>query len=321
MPIKLPDLDDREFADLVAEAKTMIPQLAPAWTDHNTSDPGITLIELFAFICEMLMYRTNRVTDANKRVFLELLMGEKWLLDEMPDSAQTLNQQIAAAMKRLRLEERAISNEDFEKYALKVDKVARAYCRPLRNYQAETNKLYESTPAHISLVIVANENPFDPELIKAKLAQQIENELENRKLLTTWLHVVPAIYLELGVNFTLIIFNDYKEEDIEERALKSLDIFLHPITGGMDGKGWKLGQSVYLADIYALLDQLPGVDYIEPLPDKSALVLDANATQPASDRAIKAGDTDNMIGIRLLENELLQFKKECSKLTIKRAEN
>lgn len=321
MPIKLPDLDDREFADLVIEAKSMIPQLAPAWTDHNPSDPGITLIELFAFICEMLMYRTNRVTDANKRVFLQLLMGEKWLLDEMPDSTQTLNQQIAAAMKRLRLEERAISNEDFEKYALKVDEVARAYCRPLRNYQAETNKLYESTPAHISLVIVANENPFDPELIKAKLAQQVENELENRKLLTTRLHVVPAIYLKLGINFTLIIFNDYKEEDIEERALKSLDIFFHPITGGMDGKGWKLGQSVYLADIYALLDQLPGVDYIEPLPDKSALVLDANATQPASDRAIKANDTDNMVGIRLLENELLQFKKEWSKLVIKRAEN
>ena len=75
MPIKLPNLDDRTFADLVAEAHTLIPVHAPKWTNHNESDPGITLVELFAYLTEMQIYRLNRVTDANVCAFLRLIDG------------------------------------------------------------------------------------------------------------------------------------------------------------------------------------------------------------------------------------------------------
>src|ERR1044071_5129365 len=73
MPITLPNLDDRRYADLVEEARSLIPTYAPEWTDHNESDPGITLIELFAYLSEMLIYRLNRVTDATRYAFLKLL--------------------------------------------------------------------------------------------------------------------------------------------------------------------------------------------------------------------------------------------------------
>ena len=63
MPIVLPNLDDRTFVDLVEEARTLIPTHAPEWTDHNPSDPGITLVELFAYLAEILMYRLNRISD------------------------------------------------------------------------------------------------------------------------------------------------------------------------------------------------------------------------------------------------------------------
>ena len=43
-----PDLDDRRWKDIVDEARGLIPKYAPQWTDHNPSDIGITLIELFA---------------------------------------------------------------------------------------------------------------------------------------------------------------------------------------------------------------------------------------------------------------------------------
>ena len=75
MPIKLPNLDDRTFADLVQEAQALIPVYAPEWTNHNESDPGITLTELFAYLSEILMYRLNRVTDANVSAFLKLIDG------------------------------------------------------------------------------------------------------------------------------------------------------------------------------------------------------------------------------------------------------
>jgi predicted phage baseplate assembly protein len=75
MALPLPRLDDRTYADLVEEARRLIPSFDPSWTDHNPSDPGITLIELFAWLTEMLLYRMDRVPEAHVRTFLKLLGG------------------------------------------------------------------------------------------------------------------------------------------------------------------------------------------------------------------------------------------------------
>jgi hypothetical protein len=68
-----PNLDDRKWKDIVDEAKALIPKYAPEWTDHNPSDLGITLIELFAWIVEGMIYRLNRVPEKNFIEFLNLL--------------------------------------------------------------------------------------------------------------------------------------------------------------------------------------------------------------------------------------------------------
>jgi predicted phage baseplate assembly protein len=66
-------LDDRRFQDLVSEARLRISRTCPEWTEHNVSDPGITLIELFAWMTEMTIYRLNRVPDKLHVALLELL--------------------------------------------------------------------------------------------------------------------------------------------------------------------------------------------------------------------------------------------------------
>ncbi len=73
--MRLPEiqLDDRRFQDLVSEARTKITRSCPEWTEHNVSDPGITLIELFAWMTEMTIYRLNRVPDKLHVKLLELL--------------------------------------------------------------------------------------------------------------------------------------------------------------------------------------------------------------------------------------------------------
>ena len=73
--MKLPEieLDDRRFQDLVSEARMKITRACPEWTEHNVSDPGITLIELFAWMTEMTIYRLNRVPDKLHVALLELL--------------------------------------------------------------------------------------------------------------------------------------------------------------------------------------------------------------------------------------------------------
>ena len=73
MPLPTPNLDDRSFQDLVDEAKRMIPRYCPEWTDHNVSDPGVTLIELFAWMVDILLFRLNRVPEKSQITFLELM--------------------------------------------------------------------------------------------------------------------------------------------------------------------------------------------------------------------------------------------------------
>jgi hypothetical protein len=75
MPISLPNLDDMTYNDLVAEAVALIPGLTDAWTDFNPTDPGIVLVEMFAWLTEMLIFRANQVTDRQRLAFLKLLNG------------------------------------------------------------------------------------------------------------------------------------------------------------------------------------------------------------------------------------------------------
>lgn len=73
MSMPTPNLDDRRFQDIVDEAKRLIPRYCPQWTDHNVSDPGIALLELFAWMTEMTLYRLNQVPDVLYVKFLELM--------------------------------------------------------------------------------------------------------------------------------------------------------------------------------------------------------------------------------------------------------
>jgi predicted phage baseplate assembly protein len=63
-------LDDRDFDQLVDEARRRISQYSPEWTDLNDSDPGMALVKLFAYMTDLLIYRINQVPD---RTYVKLL--------------------------------------------------------------------------------------------------------------------------------------------------------------------------------------------------------------------------------------------------------
>jgi hypothetical protein len=71
--IPAPKLDDRTYAEIVAEAMRLIPRYCPDWTNHNPSDPGITIIELTAWMTELILYRLNRVPEKNYLAFLNMI--------------------------------------------------------------------------------------------------------------------------------------------------------------------------------------------------------------------------------------------------------
>lgn len=73
MPLPTPILDNRSYQQLRDELIRRIPVYNPEWTDHNPSDPGVTLIELFAFLGENLLFRFNQIPESTKLAFLRLL--------------------------------------------------------------------------------------------------------------------------------------------------------------------------------------------------------------------------------------------------------
>jgi hypothetical protein len=73
VPLTIPNLDNRRYQDLLDEALSRVPVYTPEWTNFNKSDPGVTLVEIFAFMTENLLYRVNQVPDRNRKKFLKLL--------------------------------------------------------------------------------------------------------------------------------------------------------------------------------------------------------------------------------------------------------
>jgi hypothetical protein len=73
MPLPNPLIDDRSYQQLRDELVRRIPVYMTEWTDFNASDPGITLIELFAFLGENLLFRFNQIPETTKLAFLKLL--------------------------------------------------------------------------------------------------------------------------------------------------------------------------------------------------------------------------------------------------------
>lgn len=77
MPLDAPDLDDRRFADIVADATALIPRWAPEWTDRNDSDPGMAIGKLFAWMTELTLFRLNQVPERNYIKFLQMVGIER----------------------------------------------------------------------------------------------------------------------------------------------------------------------------------------------------------------------------------------------------
>lgn len=73
MTLPVPHLDDRAFLDLVTEARERIRRSCPEWTDLSAHDPGMALLEAFAYLTEVMIYRLNQLPEKAYVAFLNLL--------------------------------------------------------------------------------------------------------------------------------------------------------------------------------------------------------------------------------------------------------
>lgn len=303
MPIQLPNLDNRQFTDLMEEALALIPTYAPQWTNHNPSDPGITLLELFAYLTEMLIYRLNRVTADNIRSFLRLLNGPKWEPSGLTPEA--LAEDVRGTVLALRKRERAVTCEDFVRLALEADeRVARAHCVPRRNLSMD---LEVERAGNVTLIVVpgAGHEPHIEDIINT-----IEDALDSRRLLTTLLHVAAPFYLTVGAQVTIVPDPDERlpEEtgaEIQQRVLQAVEEFLDPLNGGGDREGWPFGRNVFVSELYDLLDRLEGVDFVVGIDLSTA----------DSGRLIRNGE-GGLVGIDIKPHELVNLQMTAADVTV-----
>lgn len=272
MPLNIPDLDDRTFKDLVEEALAVLPHYAPEWTNHNASDPGVTLIELLAYFTEALIYRLNRITRATRINFLQLLTGTAPEGAEGRDDLQAdqLNTALRQAVSGLTEPQRAVTASDYEeiveayteRHTLTELKNSRARCFEQINLENPDPLCRpENAPGHVSLVVVPARQMTKDAL--AGMLNDIRRMLEPKCLLTTRLHVVAPCRLWFNLRAEISPLPHVAFDKVQARTIAALQTYFDPFAGGgPDGTGWPFGRAIFLNDIIALLDQVPGVDYV-----------------------------------------------------------
>jgi hypothetical protein len=282
-----PVLDDLTYADLIASARARIPALAPEWTDHNPSDPGITLVELFAFFAEMLAYQADELPPDRSEAFLRLLNGPGWTPTGDPDD------DVTATLATLRSPWRAASADDVVRLLTSVwpddprgaalGAIRRVRCLPGRDLTSEGGP-DQPAPGQLTVVVVPAPEPGDPAGLPAGVSAEFRSAvhawLEPRRLLGVRHSVVGPAYVPVTVTARLILRSDYAPAAVAATGVltdaaiaaeagregaDAVTAHLHPLTGGADGAGWPFGRSVYAAELYARLDGLPGVDYVDGL--------------------------------------------------------
>ncbi len=327
MPFTLPILDDRRFDDLVGEARALIPAHAPEWTDHNDADPGITLIELFAYLTELLIYRVDRISAKDKEAFVRLLRGP----DRAPDARLSLDDQLVDAVRELRRQERAVTLADHERFALAAAPRAVARVHALANRDlgqvdrgargGTSGSAQRDAPGHLSVIVVPDAAAVGERLPQptAALIAQVLAELEPRRLLATRLHVVGPRYVGMGVRVALVPRADALEDRLRADAAAALARFLDPLRGGADGKGWPFGRAVYVSEIYELLENLPGVDHVRKARADAALLdelelVDVTGTVDAT--RLERNAAGELVAVRLDAGELVDPRIAPADLTI-----
>lgn len=257
MSLPLENLDNKTFEQLVEEAKKRIPIYAPGWTDHNLHDPGITLVELFAWLLEMQIYRLNMVTDDAMWTFLKLVGIEKAIGAEA-NTFETLDQAVIRARKDMKTVTRAVTSGDYETLALGTPNVKVKRAKAIPRYHPNMDR---EVPGIVTMVVIPDE-PGPPGLPGIEFFDEVYRHLGQKRLLTTELFVIPPVYVEVSVEAKVVIKPGYLCSTVIENVNAGLNNFLHPLSGGSDGGGWPFGRPVYLSEIYEVIDRAPGVDYV-----------------------------------------------------------
>lgn len=266
-------LQDWRYDDLVRAGLSLVPAYAPAWTDHNASDPGITLVELLAYFTELLVYRLGRVTPQAKLQFLRLLEGSPQASAPLAD----IDQAIARAVGAMSRTGCAVTAADFTRLAvaaaqahLGAGHAVDALCLPgVLPGQTGQGRQRSDPRSNVSVILLPQAD-LDARAM-ARLCDAVLQELTPRCLLTTGVQVAGPTLMHVGLALRLFLRPGARRQAVLDAIAAELRAPAAP---------WRT--AVRITDIIELIDNVDGVDHVEnvilsTLNDEPDRVFDAGS--------------------------------------------
>jgi hypothetical protein len=270
MPLQLPNLDNLIYEDLVSELTADIPKNTTEWTDFNPADPGITIMELLAFISESLSYRADLLPDELYLNFLKLLAGvgafkeatdpaHRKLLDFIAGANETkagLLSMQAQAQHFLNSKYRAVTGTDFKELIIEAfPEIKRVEVVAAEN---EVKNIIIPDPA-----MYGSFAELTGSAVK-ELAGRVRDFLEPRRLIGTFIAVQTAAYLPVCLKISLACTNPAATipQNLIDWVSAKVFYYLDSLTGGPDGSGWPYGRKLIVYELFHIVEQVEGVTHV-----------------------------------------------------------
>jgi predicted phage baseplate assembly protein len=204
--------------------------------------------------------------------------------------AQSVDDAKLRAPQTLRTRTRAVTSDDFQTLARQVPGVERAHClTPLSQPGAPG----EPRPGEIVLAVLPQADDTEgyifPErlTLSAELKQAVEAFLNQRRLLGTRLQVIQPDYVWVSID-AMVRLPEGSDPQLLVRVRRDAEAalfrYLNPYVGGPDGNGWPFGRDLHVSELYALLQRIPGIEFVDELRIFTRDAAAGGTPQPAPPR-------------------------------------
>lgn len=205
-----------------------------------------------------------------------------------------LDNALSDGLSELKGQERAITATDFERLACDTFNSKILYDGP-HVERVHARRLNDA--GTVAIIIIPEAGPTERRPLPTKeLLQRINQFLDRRRLITTRVMLSPPIYRTIPVSVGVDSRTAHDEASLAEEIVKCIREYFHPLYGGDDGKGWKLGRSIYRSDIFRLLHQIEKVNYVWRVQLGEGAERDYFALQPLELPYMKIATSDVAVG-------------------------
>jgi hypothetical protein len=171
--------------------------------------------------------------------------------------AETLEQAKLRAPWEIKHRHRAVTKEDFERFALdSTGEVARAHVR------ADDHGI-----VNIMIVPHGREGDEGKPQASEELCEKVKQYIDRYRLITTRINIFGPTYVDFNLHVEVVLqgHSSHLAQEKREEIASAVRDFFHPLTGEIKGTGWQMGRSVHISELYYIIENIPGVDYVAKL--------------------------------------------------------